>query len=404
MMSSFTILLFSIALGCHVKLHGSGGAGMIVDAFSVTTNRRSRSVFPSTSLKATWSNGQAIKEYQDFLASGKQEIMLENDSASVIVTSLKKYHTDTSANVVNALYNFGGTDDVVLIMDVKEESDGSISEVALPSLPDSLAGEVAYPIYIALPPNQLELFIMSLTDEWKPRISDFVFLSGGVCGVIEPILKRAGFARDEMTQLLMGGFSVPTPPEKPEDLSFQFGTTSGGEEKWTGESAACGKWAGAVKERLEVNGIKCKVGFYRDWRRMMWERAAFDAVFNLIGAVREEPTTIKDVALYYEKEVSEMLWEITSSLRGMLAVTLLYGFEDRLLSFAESDSNAKPCEVTDAMYPYMFCQPLDQGKMVASYLNFAKDERGLLQTVPVPRVSEKISAMRQGNLRANGVV
>jgi len=39
----------------------------------------------------------------------------------------------------------------------------------------------------------------------------------------------------------------------------------------------------------------------------MWEQAIFDAVFNLVGAVRAEPTTIQDVANYYEAEVSDML-------------------------------------------------------------------------------------------------
>ena len=35
----------------------------------------------------------------------------------------------------------------------------------------------------------------------------------------------------------------------------------------------------------------------------MWERSVFDAVFNLIGAIRDKPTTIADVAKYYEAEV-----------------------------------------------------------------------------------------------------
>ena len=184
------------------------------------------------------------------------------------------------------------------------------------------------------------MFIQTLPDEWKLRSSDFIFCSGGpICGCIEPVLKGAGFARDSMTQLLVSGFTLPGPAGKPQDLSCKIGLDASGENKYAGESAVCGKWAGAVKERLERNGIRCKSGFYREWRRLMvshpravvrekmsfkfglsdltsflffpyfkkWEQAAFDAVFNLVGVVRAEPTTIQDVANYYEQEASDMV-------------------------------------------------------------------------------------------------
>lgn len=35
----------------------------------------------------------------------------------------------------------------------------------------------------------------------------------------------------------------------------------------------------------------------------MWERSVFDAVFHLVGAIRDEPTTLADVANYYSEEV-----------------------------------------------------------------------------------------------------
>lgn len=249
------------------------------------------------------------------------------------------------------------------------------------------------------------MFIQTLPDEWKLRSSDFIFCSGGpICGCIEPVLKGAGFARDSMTQLLVSGFTLPGPAGKPQDLSCKIGLDASGENKYAGESAVCGKWAGAVKERLERNGIRCKSGFYREWRRLMWEQAAFDAVFNLVGVVRAEPTTIQDVANYYEQEASDMLWQVTSCLRGMLAVTLSYGFEERLFGFAELQYKDVPCRVSDEMYPFVFCAPLDQSKKIAEYLNYSKDERGLLQNSNMPISSTKPSLMRQGNLRADGVI
>ncbi len=207
-----------------------------------------------------------------------------------------------------------------------------------------------------------------------------------------------------LLQVLVGGFTTPGPIGKPRDLSCNIGIDSNGADKLAGECAACGKWAGAIQERLESNGIRCKTGFYREWRRMMWERASLDAVFNLIGAVRDEPTTLKDVAMYYETEASDMLWQVTGALRGMLAVTLLYGFEERLFCFAEQRLGEQQCVLDEDMYPYIFCPPFDQSKMIVEYLNYAKDEKGMIPNAYVPPCSTKPSLMRQGNMRADGVI
>ena len=88
----------------------------------------------------------------------------------------------------------------------------------------------------------------------------------------------------------------------------------------------------------------------------------------------------------------------------MLAVTLSYGFEERLFGFAEMRFKDVPCRLSDDMYPFVFCPPFDQSKMIAEYLNYAKDERGLLPNSKLPSSSTKPSLMRQGNLRADGVI
>lgn len=358
-----------------------------VAAFSIHSQQRLR---PSTSsLMATWSNGQAIKEYQDFLASGKQEINKEEDGPSVIVKSAVS-PTSLIADAIASL---------------NPEKNDIVLTPGTP-LPAMIGNRESYPIYVAVPPQELRDFIKGLPDDWKSRASDFVFLSGGnLCGVIEPILKEFGYARDSMTQLLCGGFTTPdTNIGRPRDLSCNIGIDSQGENKWAGETAACGKWASAVAERFESHDIRCKTGFYREWRRLMWERASFDAVFNLVGAVREEPTTLKDVAMYYEAEASDMLWQVTSNLRGWLAVTLSYGFEERLFGFAEARFAEQQCEISEEMFPYMFCSPLNQGNMLVEYLNYAKDERGMLQSIDLPRCETRPSLMRQGNLRADGAI
>lgn len=119
--------------------------------------------------------------------------------------------------------------------------------------------------------------------------------------------------------------------------------------------------------------------------------------------MRTEPTTVKEVALYYGNEVSDMLWQVTTVLRGWLAITLLYGFEERIFGFAEQRGSRDVCQINDIMYPYVFPPPFDQCSMIAEYLTYAKDDCNLI-TVQVPTASGKPSAMRQGNLRADGVL
>jgi len=229
-------------------------AAAIHNAYGFSINQRHH-ISTSTSLEATWSNGQAVKEYQDFLASGKQEIAKEADGPSVIVKSANQQNL-----IAHAIASLNNQDNDLVLTPASP-------------LPATLGNREFYPIYVAIPPNELNDFIKNLPDDWKQRRDDFVFLSGGnLCGVIEPILKKYGLARDTMTQLLCGGFTTPDPSRtigKPLDLSCKIGFDAQGEVKWAGETATCGKWAGAVQSRFETQGIRCKTGFYREWRRLM---------------------------------------------------------------------------------------------------------------------------------------
>jgi len=347
---------------------------------------------------ATWSNGQAIQEYKDFLATGKLELEKEDDGPSVIVQSSNPSNIIPLTDAINGL---GNGDDVILTPN--------------DSLPPSLGGKTSYPIYITLPPYDLKEFIQNLNDDWKARAEDFVFFSGTkICGVVEPILREFGMCRDAMTQVVVG-FTLPPPgsglggvARNPECMACNIGVDAQGDIKWAGESQACGKWNGAVAGRLDAYGIRCKTVFYREWRRAMWERALYDAVWNLIGAVRVEDTDHADVAMFFDVEASDMMWELVNNLRGGLAVTLIYGFEDRLLSIAEMRGKDEPCELIDEMFDHL--QNVFPGScvMLNEYLNYAKDRRGLLQGAKVPPVptelSELPSLIKTGNLRANGVI
>jgi len=363
----------------------------IVGSSSTTATSSSSSSSSSSALyMATWSDSKAVKEYQDFLSSGNQEIILAKDQASVILFS-----PDGANELAESLWAMGKGDDVVI--------------QAGQDLPQQLGGNPTYPIYITLPPNQLAYFLQNLPESYKARYEDLVFFSGGLYyGNIEDILKENGLCRDSMTQAMMTGY-VRTPSGQFKDLTTDLGLDAQGEKKLAGECCACGKWNGAIKERLERNGINCVTDFYRDWRRKMWERHILDAVFNLVGSVRKESTTLANVAQYYEEEVSDMVWEISQQLRGWKAMSLTFGFEERIFGIAENTGKDQQCVVLDEAYQWIWGNKvLTDAPTFLEYLWYAKEEMGLLKTVQLPpkqREGQGVSTkMRSGNLRADGVV
>ena len=329
---------------------------------------------------------------------GKSEPDQASDGPSIVVRPLDSSRVTL---LTEAILQLGAGDDHVVTPNE--------------SLPAALGGRESYPIYVTLPPYDLQDFLRGLNEEWKARAEDFVFFSGTrVCGVVEPVLREFGMCRDAMTQVVVG-FTLPpagsgwggTTP-KPEELACHIGMDARGEGKWAGETQACGKWNGAVAGRLDAHGIRCKTVFYREWRRAMWERALYDAVWNLVGGVRDEPTDHADVAMYYDIEASDMMWELVNNLRGGLAVTLIYGFEDRLFSFAEMRGRGEPCELGADMFHYQQGVFPGKCKMLLEYLNYAQGQKGLLPGVEIPCVptelSELPSVVKQGNLRANGTI
>lgn len=198
---------------------------------------------------ATWSDSRAVKEYQDFLASGKQEIEKTPDGPCVIVAPLD----GGDMELADAIVQMGMGDDVILRKGQEA--------------PAEIAGATAYPIYITIPPQELKEFLQNLPASFNERRDDFIFCSGGLkYGNIEKVLKDTGYCRDAMTQFLVSGFKT-----KPiiEDTCTKLGMSANGEDKYAGECAACGKWSGSVEARLENNAIRCKTVFYREWRRLM---------------------------------------------------------------------------------------------------------------------------------------
>jgi len=365
---------------------------------SATTNTFSS---PTNILFATWSNGQAVREYKDFL-SGNTKSQVCEDIPSLIIGN------DKNSPLVNALKCLAKGKEDILISDAEP-------------IPNEIDGRDNFPIYVALTPKELQKALKeNLASKWMAKIDDFVFITWKNTN-LEPLLKQYSLPRDSTSQLLPS-FTLPDQPFIPQDMAVKYDVDSYGEAKWSTQSVSCGKWKEAIASRLQQNSIHCEPKFYRDYRRGMWEKFVMEAVFNLIGAVLKEPTTYEDVANYYANEASDMVWQISTMLRGSLAITLTYGFEERIFTFAEQRGKSILCEIDESTFD--FCNGViweisksglnlgfgDPAPLHTEYLIYAKEERGLLQSLDIPEEmknnqdNNRVSIMRQGNLRADGVV
>ncbi len=92
---------------------------------------------------ATWSDSRAVREYQDFLASGRQDIEKRPDLPSAIV---KTDGGDTE--MADAIFKMGFGDDIFLLPGQ--------------DAPAQIGGFASYPIYITIPPQQLLHFLQNL--------------------------------------------------------------------------------------------------------------------------------------------------------------------------------------------------------------------------------------------------
>jgi hypothetical protein len=217
-----------------------------------------------------------------------------------------------------------------------------------------------------------------------------------------------------MTQVVISGMDVLLPTYDVRDMYVSLGVDANGVDKIAGECVACGKWAGSIAQRLQSANVYCRIDFYREWRRKMWERSVYDVTMNIIGAIRDEPTTINAVGQYYTDELADIVWEFSQSLRGYKAITLTYGFEERLIEIATQRGTEQLCQIdpviANGMYPFTFGNSVFlQSKTYLSYLYYGQVEKGLLQGIQLPPAivddeNTPPSAMRQGILRADGVV
>jgi hypothetical protein len=123
-------------------------------------------------------DSKAVQDYQNFLASGRQEIELKEDGASVLVRPAS-YEKCEQGKLLQAFLHLGMGDDLVVTPDR--------------TIPATLGGRNEFPIYVLLPPTQLTEFLSTLNPSLYDKIDDFIFVSGSMTyGNIEDVLKEKG--------------------------------------------------------------------------------------------------------------------------------------------------------------------------------------------------------------------
>eukprot|EP00520_Triparma_pacifica_P015819 CAMPEP_0118653026 /NCGR_PEP_ID=MMETSP0785-20121206/11622_1 /TAXON_ID=91992 /ORGANISM="Bolidomonas pacifica, Strain CCMP 1866" /LENGTH=370 /DNA_ID=CAMNT_0006545563 /DNA_START=186 /DNA_END=1295 /DNA_ORIENTATION=- len=296
-----------------------------------------------------WSNSQAVKDYEDFLANKPSAMDWSSDCTSVFIVPSSGF--DLSSPYECLLSTLADVDNGDIVLEWDDSSTFSI--------PDSSS---SCPIYVCLPSSSLCSFVESdyvqnlrtITPP-SPLLEDFVFLNFDG-SISESILRKNNLGSSEQTNLLLNcGFekSGGRYDYKLVQNEVNLGVDAMGIKKVAGRSIACGKWAGSVKGRIEESvkgncGIEGEgenwdlvdLGFYRDVRRILFEYGILTSAIRLVGEVHTktsgEALTFNDVVMSYEGEAIDLIRELSSCLRGGLAVTMMYGFEDRILALAES--------------------------------------------------------------------
>jgi len=299
-----------------------------------------------------WSNQQAIEEYQDLLSGKAMEDRA--DVPSVIIGQGR----------VGELMKAGGSGEDVML------GRGGM-------IPPEVDGNRDFPIYVCVPNDEVENIIRSCPVE---KLDDLVFMQSGM---LEPVLKKYALCGNDNTQLnpIFWQYDVGS---RPQQALTDMGPDSFGVTKYAGETTVCGKWSGAVVQRLKRHNLDCKRLYYRDWRRTMIEKTIFDSVFNLIG-VLHDGQTLGEVGLYYRGEVEDMLYEINQGLRGHMAVTLLFGVEERLFAHAQHQNvEWRPAKMENFKWRNGFLYAIskqcfendfpDPMRMHTQYLEYAKEK------------------------------
>ncbi|KAK9714245.1 hypothetical protein RND81_06G081100 [Saponaria officinalis] len=174
------------------------------------------------------------------------------------------------------------------------------------------------PILVCTRNDDLE-GVLELTP--RPRWTDLVFFQNGM---LEPWFQSKGLGDADQ---VLAYFAVAKLGEPPID-----GKTDTNPE---GLTAAYGKWASAVAERLQAGGLSCKVLEKDAFQKQMLEKLMWISAFMLVGA-RHPGATVGAVEKDYRSEVADLIAELASAAAAEKGLVFDDGIEDRLCAYSRA--------------------------------------------------------------------
>jgi len=173
------------------------------------------------------------------------------------------------------------------------------------------------PIVVCTRNNDLQ----GVVDSTKPeRRKDLVFIQNGM---LQPWLSSVGLG--DNTQVLVY-FAVAKLGDKPTD-----GKTDVNPE---GLTAAYGRHAQNVADRLERGGLSCKVLEWVPFQRAMLEKLVWISAFMLVGA--KHGCSVGEVEQQHQEEVNLLIKELAAAGEAELGITLDDGCVERLNAYARA--------------------------------------------------------------------
>jgi len=188
---------------------------------------------------------------------------------------------------------------------------------------DAIPADGTGPIYVCTRAEDLDAVISACPDE---RREDLVFMQNGM---LEPVLRKYSLVDNTRANLYLAVPSLGADPIDGITPSHPNGLT-----------AAYGKWAGSLQERLAEANLSCKILHEKDFRRSTLEKLIWISAFNLVGAIHGG-ANMGDVATKYATDVDAMVTEMGMMVRFTLTVGMLPRLEERQREFALSVKDFK---------------------------------------------------------------
>ncbi|KAL1292643.1 hypothetical protein HN51_053210 [Arachis hypogaea] len=174
------------------------------------------------------------------------------------------------------------------------------------------------PILVCTRNDDLEAVLQSTPPS---RWNDLVFFQNGM---IEPWLESKGLS--DANQVL-AYFAISKLGETPID-----GKTDTNPE---GLTAAYGKWAPAVAERLHAGGLSCMVLGKEAFEKQMLEKLIWICSVMLVGA-RHGGVSVGVVEKEFRSEFSSLVAELASAAANEKGLTFEEAMEDRLCAYSRA--------------------------------------------------------------------